>query len=180
MVELYLDHPMGSERKRIEVPLVIWKLVIDQKTNDSVAFFTSNDNDMNEKQVAQFQTLCPSVCDELGYNFKEEPKSGITLCCKYEDFEKHIKFLPIHLSHSNLLKNTVRLEKLNSKGPKSPSKKKSVEWWWWRSQFQTRISLDSEFWLILTQLLLKKLQSLILLIFSRKYRNKTEKLQNLK
>lgn len=125
LVELYLDHPMGSEQKRIEVPLVIWKLVIDQKTNDSVAFFTSNDNDMDEKQVAQFQTLCPSVCDELGYNFKEEPKSGITLCCKYDDFAKHIKFLPIELHNSNLLKNTVRLEKLNAKSSKSSSRKSS-------------------------------------------------------
>lgn len=127
MVELYLDHPMGSERKRIEVPLIIWKLVIDTKTNDSVAFFTSNDTDMDEKQVNLFSTLCPSVCDQLGYNFKQIPKSGITLCCKYEDFAKHIKYLPIQLHKSNLLKNTVHIDKLSAKPSKSPSKSNSME-----------------------------------------------------
>lgn len=117
MIEVYLDDPVGSEKRQIEVPLTVWKLVIDTKTNDSVAFFTSNDTDMDEKQVKAFKTLCDSVCDQLGYNFKEDPKSGVTLCCRYDDFAKHIKYLPIQLTKSNLLKNTVRLEKMSSKGP---------------------------------------------------------------
>lgn len=126
LTEVYLDDPVGSDKPRIEVPLVVWKLVIDTKTNDSVAFFTSNDTDMDDKQVKMFKTLCDSVCDQLGYNFKEDPKSGVTLCCRYDDFVKHIKYLPIQLSNSNLLKNTVRLDKLNSKGPKTPSKRGSA------------------------------------------------------
>lgn len=120
--ELYLDFLINSDKKRIEIPLIIWKLVIDEKTNEAVAFFTSNDTDMDEKDVARFNTLCDSVCDELGYDFKKEPKSGITLCCRIDEFFKHIRYLPIKPKKTTkLLKNTVRLEKLNSKKSKSRS-----------------------------------------------------------
>lgn len=129
MTDLYLEYSMGNKKKGIEVPLIVWKLVIDTKTNDSVAFFTSNDTDMDEDQVAHFSTLCNSVCDELGYNFKTEPKSGITLCCPYDEFAKHIQYLPIKLKKSSkLLKNTVRLAKLAGKVKKvRKNSKKDVE-----------------------------------------------------
>lgn len=125
MIDLYLDY--SGSKKSIEVPLIIWKLVIDTKTNDSVAFFTSNDTDMDENQVAHFSTLCNSVCDQLGYNFKSLPKSGITLCCPFDEFIKHIRYLPIKLKKSKLLKNTVRLAKLAGKGPKGRKNSKNSD-----------------------------------------------------
>lgn len=126
MTDLYLDYSMGNKKKGIEVPLIIWKLVIDTKTNDSVAFFTSNDTDMDEDQVAHFSTLCNSVCDKLGYNLRTEPKSGITLCCTYDEFAKHIQYLPIKLKKSSkLLKNEVHLAKLAGKPKKKRNNSKS-------------------------------------------------------
>lgn len=115
MSGLYLDS-FDSSKPGIEVPLIIWKLVIDTKTNDSIAFFTSNDTDMNKKEVAYFSTLCHSVCDKLGYNFNTVAKSGITLCCSYNEFIKHIRHLPIKLKSSNLLENTIRLSTKKSYG----------------------------------------------------------------
>lgn len=126
MTDLYLEYSMNNKKKGIEVPLIIWKLVIDTKTNDSVAFFTSNDTDMDEDQVAHFSTLCNSVCDELGYNLRTEAKSGITLCCPYNEFVKHIQYLPIKLKKSSkLLKNTVHLAKLAGKPKKKRANSKS-------------------------------------------------------
>lgn len=106
MLDVYLD-PIG---KRIEVPLIVWKLVVDVKTNDSVAFFSSNDIDMDEEEKSIFSTICDSVCDELAYYFNEDAKAGYTICCNYQDFIKHIQFLPFKLANSNLLKNPVHIE----------------------------------------------------------------------
>lgn len=119
LTDLYLDVSDDNNKVHsIEVPLIIWKLVIDVKTNDSVAFFTSNDTDMDEDQIAHFSTLCKCVCDEFGYQFKSEPKSGITICCKYNDFIRHIQYLPIDLKKSNLLKNEARVGKAKRNGAK--------------------------------------------------------------
>lgn len=106
MTDIYLD----TDNNRIEVPLIVWKLVIDPKTNDSVAFFTSNDTDMDEKEIQLFSSMCNSVCDQLGYNFNTEAKAGYTLCCPYEDFAKYIKFVPVQLKDSKLLKNNKHIE----------------------------------------------------------------------
>lgn len=116
MTDVYMDTPDSKQKTgAIEVPLAVWKLVIDVKTNDSVAFFTSNDSDMDEEEIAHFSTICPSVCDEFGYKFKAEPKSGITVCCRYKDFVRHIRYLPINLTKSNLLKNEARAPPKNRK-----------------------------------------------------------------
>ncbi|XP_055310967.1 uncharacterized protein LOC129573861 [Sitodiplosis mosellana] len=89
MKNVYLD----LVNQKIEVPLVVWKLVTHAKTQATIAFFTSNDTDMDEKEIKRFSTLCNSVCDEFGYKFNNENVSaGYTLCCSYEDFAKHIKF----------------------------------------------------------------------------------------
>lgn len=125
MTDLYLDYSGGTNT--IEVPLIIWKLVIDTETNESVAFVTSNDTDMDEDEVAHFSTICNSVCDQLGYNLKSGPKSGVTLCCQYDEFVKHIRYLPIKLKKSKLLKNTVRLAKLAGKGPKGRRSSKNSD-----------------------------------------------------
>lgn len=122
MTELYLDWSPSTDRTRIEVPLVLWKLVIDEDTNESVAFFTSNDTDMDEKQIQLFSTLCNSVCDELMYDFNTDPKAGYTLCCTYDEFAKHIQFLPVKLTKTKLLKNEKHIEKKMAKKSK-PSKR---------------------------------------------------------
>lgn len=121
LTEVYLD----NENHRVEVPLAVWKLVVDQATNDSVAFFTSNDIDMNEEQQQEFSTICNSVCDELSYDFNPAPKAGYTVCCKYEDFAKHIKFIPFELEKTNLLTNPVHIE-LKSNPPRSRSRSRSL------------------------------------------------------
>lgn len=118
MTDLYLHSSDDNRTNGIEVPLIIWKLVIDVKTKESVAFFTSNETDMDKKQVELFSTLCHSVCDEFGYRFNSEPSSGITLCCEYQDFIQHIRYLPVKLNTSKLLKNTSSFGKPNRKGSK--------------------------------------------------------------
>lgn len=120
-LQVFLD----VEKERIEVPLIMWKLVIDTATNDTVAFFVSNDTKMKEEERARFETICNSVCDELGYNFVQDVKSGCTICCKYEDFVKHIKFIPVQLNKSNLLKNPVHIAKRNEKSVSARSRSRS-------------------------------------------------------
>ncbi|XP_031636652.1 uncharacterized protein LOC116349388 [Contarinia nasturtii] len=122
MMDVYLD----PKNERIEVPQIVFKLVVDQKTNDSVAFFTSNDTEMDEQQQNHFATICKSVCDEIAANFNPDVKAGLTVCCRYEDFAKHIQFIPFKLSKSNLLKNPIRIERSNrSKSPSKMTKSKS-------------------------------------------------------
>lgn len=118
--ELYLHPSIGNGGQGVEVPLIIWKLVIDVKTNHSVAFFTSNDTDMNKKQAAYFSTLCRSVCNKFGYGFNAAIKSGVTLCCEYRDFVRHIRYLPVNLKNSTLLINESSFGKPKKKKPTPP------------------------------------------------------------
>lgn len=121
LTEVYLD----ADKHRVEVPLAVWKLVVDKKTNDSVAFFTSNDIDMDDDEQKTFLTICDSICDELAYDFNPSPKAGFTICCKYEDFVKHIKFIPFELKETNLLTNPVHIAKKNDPKSKSWSRSKA-------------------------------------------------------
>ena len=99
MSDVYLDYTNG----RIAVPLLVWKLVINVGTHASIAFLTSNDPAMSKKEVNEFSALCDSKCDKLGYSFKKALPAGCTLCCSYEEFAKHVKFLPIQLKKKSAL-----------------------------------------------------------------------------
>lgn len=95
----------------IEVPLIVWKLLIHPESNSAVSFFLSNKASMSADEKRLFPTICNSVCGQLG---DEIQTNSEIVCCTYEDFKKHITFLPEEIglrSHPNLLKNTALLAK---------------------------------------------------------------------
>lgn len=106
-VSVYLDMRIKNKYK-VEVPLIVWKLLVDLLSQSAIAFLVSNKPNMTDEEKARFVTICKSVCNELGDEFKPD---YYIVCCTYEDFIRHIKFLPVQLRNPKLLKNTVPLAK---------------------------------------------------------------------
>lgn len=112
-VEAYLD----NENKRCVIPKMFWKLYVDEKTNDTLAFFSSNDPHLNDAEAKAFQQLCTCQCAEVGFKFNPNViKSEVTVCCTYKDFVKIIDFLP-----RKFPKESKLLIKSKSRSP-SPTK----------------------------------------------------------
>lgn len=122
MTDIYLD--MGDDenknRRRFVVPAEAYKLVIDKKTNTSLAFITSFDRNLNESGVMSFSKVCNVNCQDLGYNFDSDPIAGYTICCTYDELQKYIKLrLPVKLMKTSILRNT------NQRRSSSPGKRES-------------------------------------------------------
>lgn len=99
MVDAYL----GDDKKFI-VPAIHFKLYINPANNASVAFFTSNNNQMEAAEVTNFKKMCDSKCDEIKFKFsKDEVLSGVTVCCTYQDFIKNVDFVDRKVSNAKLL-----------------------------------------------------------------------------
>lgn len=103
---LYLDMRIENKYKA-QVPLMLWKLLIDPLTKSALALLVSNKLKMTNEDKDRFANICKSVCNKLGDEFK----SDRIACCTFEDFSKHIKFLPKLPHYPELLMNTVPLAK---------------------------------------------------------------------
>lgn len=121
---------MDFANQRVEIPKLSWKLIINEETEEAVAFFTSNETNMNATQICEFKKLCTSVCDEIGVNIESEVtgeslkdeevqktakmnRAGFTTCCSYSDFTHIIDFLPVKLKKdAPLLKSDVKVKVL--------------------------------------------------------------------
>lgn len=126
MTDIFLD--MGDSenpnRRRFAVPAEAYKLVIDTKTNASVAFITSFDKDLNKTGMIRLANSCGVVCNELGYYFEPNPSAGYTVCCTYEEFRKHIRMtLPIDQVKNTLLTNMNKSTGNARSGSISPRKR---------------------------------------------------------
>lgn len=112
---------------RLAVPKTHFKLYINQANNQSVAFFTSNDTDMDDAEKKKFRSMCDDKCNDINFESKDDVERGITICCSYRQFSNHIKFLPKMVPiGSKLLKRTVRdtsPRKARSRSTSPPAKR---------------------------------------------------------
>lgn len=115
---VYLD----VENSFIEVPNTIFKLGIDEKTNRSVAIFISNNVDMTPKEIEEFKDMCDCVCEQLGFKFKDDRKSGIAVCCSYKDFRRYVNFLPVEIDINSPLLDVTPVMQSRSGTPSSTPK----------------------------------------------------------
>lgn len=79
---------------RLAVPKIHFKLYIKPTTNQSVAFFTSNDTEMDYSTQMKFRSMCNDKCNKINFFSNQDLTRGITICCNYRQFSEHIKFLP--------------------------------------------------------------------------------------
>ncbi|XP_031625428.1 uncharacterized protein LOC116342078 [Contarinia nasturtii] len=120
MMDIYLDMGDGEnkDRRRFAVPAEAYKLVVDKKTNASLAFITSFDRNLSASGVTNFSKICNVNCQDLGYNFDSDSNAGYTICCTYDELQKYIKLrLPVKLMKTSILRNT------NQRRSSSPPKK---------------------------------------------------------
>lgn len=87
---LYAD-PESSEKMAIPVPKYFWRLVHDEKKDESFAFIAFNDPHVNETE-----SFCKSICDNLDWVDwpVNDVKKGLMNCCKTSDLRKKIPFVP--------------------------------------------------------------------------------------
>lgn len=120
MIKIFLD----NDHNRVPIPKILWKLYIDERTNNSVAFITSNDPHMTKNAAETSNKMCDSKCAEIGFAFNPDIiKSGVTVCCTYRELAKIINYaLPINIPiGSSLLICQDELRKYkNRPGSKSP------------------------------------------------------------
>lgn len=85
---------LNEKDHRLAVPKIHFKLYINPNNNNqSVAFFTSNDTEMDDAEKIKFRSMCDDKCDEINFFPIEDLARGITICCNYRQFSDHIKFL---------------------------------------------------------------------------------------
>lgn len=86
-------------KEGIRVPKWIWKVLIDESTQDMIAFVTLNDPHLDEPPNSQY-LLCPDVCIKHKWYIENrvDQSQGYTFCCTVSELKKAIPYIPVEYS----------------------------------------------------------------------------------
>jgi len=94
--EVWLGTEGKRKKKMIPVPKVLWKVVRDPSTGDSIVLVTLNNP--HYKRVTKVQVFCPDVCEDAGWakvlDTRKEMEAGYTFCCSIKHFREKVPWLP--------------------------------------------------------------------------------------
>lgn len=79
----------------IEVPLVQWKLVIDPDPDIKahIVFAILMNDKPTDDDKKNFESVCPCICERLGYKFNDNHQSGLTRCCTLSDLTDKVPYM---------------------------------------------------------------------------------------
>lgn len=121
---------LNMDGEMVDVPILFWKLVIEQKTLAHVVFLIFMDNKATPAEKTAFQTnyKCACKCNQLNFEFSGETKRGFTRCCTIDDLKDIVGYINGVITDMELDPNSIKSTNLFSKPEKSgaPQRKPSV------------------------------------------------------
>ncbi|KAG8232652.1 hypothetical protein J437_LFUL012612 [Ladona fulva] len=97
LVSIFLLH--GQNQEGVPVPEYMWKVVVDNQSNEAVAFVLLNHPSNTDRPIAEPPLLCPDVCDRITWvpwRDRNNKNKGKIYCCTVASLRRKIPAIPNH------------------------------------------------------------------------------------